>query len=88
MGCTLSNPQDGSGIPTDFPILQPNTDIFCDPSCDSEITLTASEQPMLTQNPGLGESWDLALADAVQLALEHSQIIRDLGGRALRAQHR
>ncbi|MFK8114773.1 MAG: TolC family protein [Rubripirellula sp.] len=84
VGCSLSNSKGGGGL-TDLQILQPETDIFCDPSCEAEVMLTESARPISTQNPAEAEAWELELSEAIQYALEHSQIIRDLGGRALRS---
>ncbi|MEM6499873.1 MAG: TolC family protein, partial [Pseudomonadota bacterium] len=49
------------------------------------MSITASEEPISTRNPSESQTWELELADAIRYALEHSQTIRDLGGRALRS---
>ncbi|MEM6776877.1 MAG: TolC family protein [Planctomycetota bacterium] len=61
------------------------SDIFCDPACQAEVPVVASERPISTQNPSVREHWDLQLADAIEYALLNSEVIRDLGGRAIRS---
>ena len=86
VGCNLHHNRKGGRL-TDLEILQPETDSICDLNCivSQEAEVEVSERPISTQNPYTGDGWNLELGEAVQYALEHSQIVRDLGGRALRS---
>ena len=91
VGCQLTKREAACDLPGEAACLQPascsqpKTDIFCDPDCQVPIPFASSERPISTQNPSQAESWNLDLSEAIQYALHHSQVIRDLGGRALRS---
>ncbi len=85
LGCGLTNKK-CDDAPTNFlQALQPEYDISCELDCGNQIEPEFGPRPISTQNPAEGETWDLELSEAIQYALENSQVIRDLGGRALRA---
>lgn len=85
-GCRLVDSKDAcddSGLKIAYKMAK--TDIYCDPDCQGEVPFVVGERPISTQNPSTREHWDLGLTEAIQYALQHSEVIRDLGGRALRS---
>ena len=83
VGCGLSGKKDYGPLAATWKALEPERDIFCQIDCGNELVTEVAQPPISTRNPGGGEIWDLELSDAVRYALENSQVIRDLGGRAL-----
>jgi hypothetical protein len=51
--------------------------------CNADTALTP--RPVTLADPAPVETWDLSLEEAVHLALENSQVLRDLGGSVVRA---
>ena len=85
LGCGLPNKKCDEAATNYLQVLQPKYDIYCELDCGNQIEPEVGPRPISTQNPAEGETWDLELSEAIRLALENSQVIRDLGGRALRA---
>lgn len=51
----------------------------------SDDALLLLEAPRTLRSEGTPEYWDLALDEAMQIALTHSKVLRDLGGQVLRS---
>lgn len=85
LGCGLPNKKCDEAATNYLQALQPEYDIYCKLDCGNQIEPEFGPRPISTQNPAEVETWDLELSEAIQYALENSQVIRDLGGRALRS---
>ena len=86
VGCNLTTKKGCSNAAiADMKLLELESDGLCMTQCNDSVATPFSERPNSTQNPATAEAWELELSEAIRYALEHSQVIRDLGGRALRS---